>query len=345
MNGTHQRLGRVRGYGMSQFLFEYDRHPVTGWDIVRLTCRQQMSPRLTQIEIAPAMGCNLLSFRVDDHNYLVDLERGTSGEPQLLGTPILYPTPNRVRDARFTFRGRTFRFTANNGPNFIHGLVRDKIWSMGEPALSRNSASITGRYRLEPGGDAYALFPIRNSLEVIFTLRPGGLGLRFAVHNEDESSDLPFGLAIHPYFRIIGDRRDVRLQVPAERAMEAVDLLPTGRLVSLEGSPGDLREPRPLSELDLDDVYWGLSPSRPQVIYYDRLRKRLVLSASEMFTHSVVYTPPDRGYFCVESQSCSTDAHNLYARGLEAEAHLIILRPGESTTGWIDMDLRDQDRA
>lgn len=329
---------------MSDYQFEYDRHPMTGWDVARLTCSQPEPPTLTQIAIAPTQGCNLLSFRVEGHDYLVDLAEGP-GEPRLLGTPILYPTPNRVRDGRFRFDGRTFSFPPNNGPNFIHGLVRDRTWTLDEPALSWEGASLTGRYRFEPGAEPYALFPIRNSLEVTFTLRPGGVRLQFAVHNEDDSARLPFGLAIHPYFRIIGGRGDVRLQVPAEKWMEAVDLLPTGRLVDLDGSDLDLREGRPLSELDLDDVYWGLSPSRPQVIYYDALGKELRLEASELFTHSVVYTPPGEGHFCVENQSCSTDAHNLHALGFREAARLSILEPGESLAAWVDISLHDQDAA
>jgi len=60
---------------------------------------------------------------VDGHEYLVDIDR-TGAAPSILGTPVLYPMPNRVRDGVFTFGGRTFTFAPNNGPNYIHGLVQ-----------------------------------------------------------------------------------------------------------------------------------------------------------------------------------------------------------------------------
>lgn len=327
---------------MSKHSYEQVPHPVTGWGLARLTCRGSAGePALTQIDVCPEQGCNLLSFRVDDRDYLVDLGRDADG-PRLLGTPILYPTPNRVRDSVFTYGGRTFTFQPNNGPNFIHGLVRDRVWQVDPPVLEGQRPSLTARFRMAPGDEAYDLFPIRNSLEVTFTLRPGGLRLQFTVRNEDDASTLPFGLAIHPYFPVIGARADVRLQVPAKAHMEAIDLLPTGQLEPLDGSPYDLRSPRSLEGLDIDDVYWGLTSGAPQTIFYDAIGKKLTLTASDLFTHSVVFTPAGQPFFCIENQSCSTDAHNLYAKGLQEAAHLTILEPGAVHTSWVDLALADQ---
>jgi len=168
------------------------------------------------------------------------------------------------------------------------------------------------------------------------------LTLAFRVRNRDERWRLPFGLAIHPYFRIIGPRESIRLQVPVKRLMEASEKMPTGRLIKLAGGPADLSEPRSLSDLDLDNVFWGADPDHPQVIYYDQIGKKLTLRASDLFTHCVVYTPAGSPFFCIENQSCSTDAHNLYARGLEEAAHLTVLDPGESLTASIEIAVGEQ---
>jgi len=48
----------------------------------------------------------------------------------------------------------------------------------------------------------------------------------------------------------------------------------------------------------------------------------------------VVYTQQP-AFFCVENQTCSTDAHNLYARGLKDISHLLTVRPGSKDTGWV----------
>ena len=323
---------------MSPYTYRYERHHATGWNVLHLFYEGAAPHERTHVALVPEMGANLLAFDVGEHAFIVEGDR-TNGRFALLGTPILYPTPNRVRGARFTFDGREFTFPPNNGRNFIHGLVRERPWECDTPHIGDESIRVTARYRFLPGDEAFALFPIRNTLEVTFTVRPRTVRFDFTIYNEDTSQRLPFGLALHPYFAILGDRSQVRIQVPAQRWMEAEDLLPTGRLLPLEEGPADLRKPTSLEALNLDDVFWGLTSQAPQIISYEAIGVRLVLSASEHFTHSVIYTPKGRPFFCIENQTCSTDAHNLYARGLEREAHLMILNPGEAMAAWVQYTL------
>jgi aldose 1-epimerase len=320
---------------MNPFSYRPSQHPDTDWRTIRLSYADDSGER-AEAEVAPEAGSNLVTLRIDGQDYIYSRPTGSP----FRGTPMLYPTPNRVRDAQFTFGGRTFCFTPNNGPNFIHGLVRDQPWACDEPRVTAEGASVTTRIAFEPGKAIYELFPIRNTLELTFTFSPRAVRLDFCVQNQD-SQPLPFGLAIHPYFPVIGPRENVRLQVPAKRWMEAVNLLPTGRLVDLAEGPADLRQPQRLSALSLDDVFWGLAPDKPQVIYYDGIGKKVTLTASELFTHSVVYTPQGRPYFCIENQSCSTDAHNLHARGLVEEAHLTVLEPGQRLAAWVEIGVSE----
>lgn len=324
---------------MPSFSYRREQHPEAHIEVLHL-CWQGASPaESASISLAPEMGSNLLSLAIGGQEYLVAGDP-SGGAWQVLGTPILYPMPNRVRDGQFSFDGRDYVFPPNNGPNFIHGLVRDRPWACDAPRLGEDRISVTTRFRFEPASPAYALFPIRNTLELTYTLRPDAVRLDFTVFNEDQGLRLPFGLAIHPYFAIIGEREQVRIQSPARYWMEAVHLLPTGRLLDISDGPADLRRPTPLSALALDDVFCGLSSQTPQVIYYDAIGTRLLLRASDLFTHSVIYTPPGRPFFCIENQSCSTDAHNLYAQGLQEAAHLTILEPGQACSAWIELTVR-----
>jgi aldose 1-epimerase len=326
---------------MAECTYSYDSYPETGWRVVTLTCPGAGPDEQTSASFSPDLGSNLFSFSVGGTEYLYPAS-DARGRTMLLGTPILYPTPNRVRDARMTFEGRTFEFEANNNGNFLHGLVRGIPWECDEPVASGDSISVATRIRFEPGTEIYDRFPIRNTLELVYTLRPSQISMVFTVRNEDDSERLPFGLAIHPFFQIIGERSAVRLLVPVEKWMEADNLLPSGRLLDLEQGPADLRTPTPLSELNLDDVFYGLDRGKPQVIYYDALGKALTLTADDFYTHTVVFTPPPSPFFCVENQSCSTDAHNLHAAGFTEAAHLAILEPGESHTSSIEFTVSDQ---
>ena len=118
--------------------------------------------------------------------------------------------------------------------------------------------------------------------------------------------------------------------------MEATkDLLPTGKLEPVEGTGWSLLELRPVSELRLDDVYYGATPESMVRVIYSSIGLQIQQKASSDFTHVVVYTP-DRDYFCIENQTCSTDAHNLYSRGYKKESHLQIVEPGKKTGGYVE---------
>ncbi|MBW7998100.1 MAG: aldose 1-epimerase, partial [Candidatus Glassbacteria bacterium] len=161
-----------------------------------------------------------------------------------------------------------------------------------------------------------------------------GLKVQYRVENKGELT-LPYGIALHPYFNFLGPRESAYLCVPARAHMEAVNLMPTGKLESLEGMPYDITSPTPVAELVLDDVYWGMRPGQPARIEYRQTGIRVELAASAEFTHMVVYIQPQNNFFCVENQTCSTDAHNLHAAGLVEESHLLFAAPGETSGGWI----------
>jgi aldose 1-epimerase len=63
---------------------------------------------------------------------------------------------------------------------------------------------------------------------------------------------------------------------------------------------------------------------------------QLQISATDDFTHAVIFTlGGDEPSFCLEHQTCSTDAINLHNQGPERKemAHLLEVRPGEMAQG------------
>jgi aldose 1-epimerase len=323
------------------FSWSEARDTATGWTVWRLSYYHSDEARKSQsVRICPETGANLFSYEFGGKELLHSpgqlgaLQKGGGG------TPILYPTPNRVRDGRFTFEGRDFSFS-DDGRTTLHGLVLRIPWRSANPVFDGTAPNVKAvSIRLwvdfEPGMAHFDRFPIRHRLELTYRLEATGITARFAVFNLD-SERLPFGIALHPYFNILGLRAETFVQVPAEKKMEATpDLLPTGALLALDGASFDLRQPRALSELSLDDVFWGMRPDRPAGYEARDLGLRVSLPASEDFTHMVVYTPAGRPFFCLENQTCSTDAHNLHARGLTDESNLLIVEPGSSWTGWVE---------
>jgi aldose 1-epimerase len=312
-----------------------EEQPGVAWKAVILRYEDPRRPELSlEAKIAPEVGGNLYSLRLGQDELLVQPEKLADLGQMRAGTPILFPTPNRVRDAKLSFEGRELTFEANNGKNFIHGLVRKRPWRADAPRVTGAGVAVDVSIDWDDQQPDFARFPIKHRLTVTYTLGRGGLRIAYVVENRD-AGRLPFGFALHPWFPVPGKREDVLLTIPAAVRMEAVDKLPTGKLLPVDGNY-DLRKPTPLTKLDLDDVYLGLAPTKAPAFEWRDRKIRVTLGGSKEFTHVVVFTPPDRPVFCVENQTSSTDAHNLWDKGLRRESHLQIVAPGKRATGWVD---------
>ena len=300
----------------------------TGWRIFKLQLGS------TVVRVAPQAGCNVFSIQVDDVEYLRvpdDLQRlrGVSH-----GNPILYPTPNRIRGAKFQYAGETYEFPPNGRGNFIHGLVHSAAWEVQRFSLDGDVAEIICELKFAAGSERFDLFPFLHTLRLSITVREASVRWTYEVDNTGDRP-VPFGIAFHPYFVYQGERAQAYLQVPATRLMESVQQLPTGKLLELAGNPLDARQPVSLADFVIDDVYFGMTPSKPAKIDFRDVRRRVTLAASADFTHLVVFTPR-RPFFCVENQTCSTDAHNLAAQGKNDIAHLQVCPPGKTVSGWAE---------
>jgi len=305
----------------------------TGWTIHQATAGN------TVALVAPDAGCNLYSIKIDGREILKTPKSLKDLRGFMYGNPICYPTPNRVAKAEFTFEGQTFKFPANNGTNFLHGLVHSAPWEHVSSQVDGAKETVTMNFQLvfKEGTEWYQLFPLAHTLKMTIVVGAGSVGFHYTVDNTAGTKAVPFGLCFHPWFLYLGERRHTYLHVPASHVFEVSDptptgLIPTGKLLELKGNPHDLSEPRSLQDFVIDDVFFGMTPDKTAVIDYRDVKLKLSLPATADFTHMVVYTP-NEPWFCVENQTCSTDAHNLHARGLTKEAHLLIVPPGKTHTG------------
>jgi aldose 1-epimerase len=325
------------------FSHTVDHDQGTGWSLITLRYRDPKEFRNhLEVRIAPEAGANLHSMRIGETELLVVPKKLSDLRGFQYGVPVLYPTPNLVQNSQFVFDGRAFKFIPNEGLHFLHGLVHSLSWQAAVPWSDSTGAGLVASLDWNQAQPDFPLFPIVHRLSLSFHLHSTGVKFEFTVENRDDKR-LPFGFALHPWFRVLGSRAKTWLQVPAQKHMEAIDLFPTGNLTGLESSALDLRHPVSLESLDLDDVYWGMSAHQPAGYTARDEKIKLSLTGSAEFTHMVVYTPKGSPFFCMENQTCSTDAHNLFSRGFEKEAHLLIAEKGELLTGWVRVEVRRLD--
>ncbi len=296
----------------------------------------------TIVKVAPNAGFNAFSMIVDD----VELFHQAAKVKQIpgvhCGNPILYPTPNRVRDGGFVYEGKAYRFQPAGQGNHIHGLVNRLPWEVTEVAADSTGASITASVHFVKGSEPFRLFPFPHSLKMTIRVEASRVRWTYVVDNQKGNRGVPFGIGFHPYFRDLNNRDSTRLTIPASHLLESVNKLPTGNLLNLDGHRLDARSGVRLDGYRADHVFVGMTPNAPATIEFSKARKRLSLHTSKEFTHVVVWTP-DRPFFSVENQTCATDAHNLAAGGMNDVAHLQICPAGKSLTGYVEYEVQNME--
>jgi aldose 1-epimerase len=161
---------------------------------------------------------------------------------------------NRIAKGTFTLDGQTYPLVTNNGPNHLHGGTKgfDKVlWNVQEsPAADGESLVLTYTSKdMEEG------YPGNLDVKVTYTLtNDNKLKIEYAA-----TTDKPtiVNLTNHSYFNLTGMKRDIldhEISIKADSLVE-VDgtLIPTGKLISVEGTPFDFRKMRPIGE-QIDDI-------------------------------------------------------------------------------------------
>lgn len=162
---------------------------------------------------------------------------------------------NRIAGARFSLHGKEFQLAANNGPNHLHGGLEGfdrKIWKA-QPFESHDSVGLHFELESPDGEEGY---PGNLRIEASYTLSSDArIEIDFQARCDQ---DTIIGLTQHAYFNLRGRGQetvlDHLLQLKASRYLPVDGLLiPTGEAASVEKSPFDFREIKPIGR-DLEKV-------------------------------------------------------------------------------------------
>lgn len=258
-------------------------------------------------------------------------------EPARHGIPILFPFPNRIEAGHYTFQGTTYEIPHPGKPHANHGFALDSEWEVREYVPSGEAPTIEGVFHISKHAPArLSCWPADGELIVRYTLYQSGLECRATIVGRGPGA-FPFGLGFHPYFVLPfhpeGDPQNTLIRVPAARRWQLEQNLPTGAL-QLPSAQEQLSEGQPRAALHLDDVYTDLDFSQGSctcALLDLSLQEGVLLSMEPGYREVVVYTPPHLPeVIAVEPYTCTTNAINLQARGLDAG--LRVLAPGESAS-------------
>lgn len=313
--------------------FDYKKFERKGLEIVSLYYVDEENGEKKEIWVSPGHGMNLCRYKANGLT-IVDFDPDEVRE-SFSGNPLLYPTPNRVSGGVFSYNGKQYPQMKNGKPVRVHGLVYNEPFDNIEVTKTCDSISISGNLCFNETNHLYQSFPFRHNLKITYTLDRSGVCFGYEIQSHELEERIPFGIAIHPFFSKIDGESGTVIRAPfAYTYKTSEDLMPTGELLPSEGET-DLTDYRAVGALDLDTVFTGNINNEPASIIYSKTGLKVTLKCSEDFTHIVINTPKGKPYFCMENQTCATNAHNLYDQGRRDISGLKFVEPNSLASGFV----------
>jgi aldose 1-epimerase len=264
-----------------------------------------------RVEVLPEAGASVVSCQIRCRAGWVPLMRPTppaalaERRSSAMASYLLVPYSNRIKDATFTFRGRTYRLRPDTSDGHaIHGDVRRRPWDV----VAQDGAEI--RLHLDARRLPDLNFPFAFTSTVHYALRGDCFDSELAVTNV-ASEPMPAGLGFHPYFNrtlVAGD--EVTLEARVDGVYAA--LVPTAPAEPLPPAY-DFSQGRGIGDLALDHCFAGWAGSAR--LRWPRAGVEVVVKGSPVLTHLVIYTPAGEPFFAVEPVSHANNGFNLFAAG------------------------------
>jgi aldose 1-epimerase len=244
---------------------------------------------------------------------------------------VLAPWPNRLGDGRYEWRGVQAQAPLDEPAlgNAIHGLVRWLPWRL--EAGAQNVVALGCTIWPTPA------YPWSVQLRCEYRLRRDGLVVSTRATCAGDAA-APFGVGFHPYLRAGTERiDDAALVLPAGRRL-ALDArsLPTGEVLSVEGTELDFTAGRLIGTTQLDTAFTDLHRGADGIARAslgDPVSGRGVeLWMDEGFRYLMCFTAdtvePERRRraVAIEPMTCPPDA-------FRSGTDLIVLEPGETWEG------------
>ncbi len=246
---------------------------------------------------------------------------------------VLIPFPGRVGGGKYVFEGQTHLMDCNDkdGPNAIHGFLRLIEWEI----TDQSEQSISFMTWMDP--DDHKGYPFSICAAITYILDGNGMRCNFSIENIGENH-APVAEGFHPYFTVGSELINSNvLQIPMESILEFENLIPTGKILAIDGTEYDFRQPRPILDTQLNTCFVqpipdtdGLVRVHLQSVEDDR---KVSIWMDSSFNSVVIYSGdplPEshrRKSLAIEPMTCASDSFN------HPEWGLVNLAPGDSFTG------------
>lgn len=163
---------------------------------------------------------------------------------------------NRIDKGQFTLEGKNYSLAVNNGPNHLHGglIGYDRRLWMGETVEEDVKVGVKLTL-LSP--DMEEGYPGNLKVTCTYTLNNNNeLNIEYTAETDQTTI---VNLTNHTYFNLTGGKKNIlshELELPAKTYTDSVDAIPTGEIVSVEGTPNNFLVKKKLG-LDIAELPTG----------------------------------------------------------------------------------------
>lgn len=299
-----------------------------------------LSNGLQTVQIC-TLGGTVLQLQLNDSQSSYELLDGykTIAEVQqhdaYKGT-ILFPFPNRTKDGKYTFNGKSYQFPVNEKErnNALHGTLFQQNLSVKNIDCQSQEANIT----LTHSSNGTEFYPFPHTITLTYTLREGEFVITPTITNTG-STDMPFGWGWHPYFKVQQGKKvddySLFFEATAQLATDA-QMIPTSRQkLPTAFQNGNIT----LQKLNLDTCF-VLQPEAESIavtsFYCEENEYQMNIWQKNddlQLNYLQIYTPPHRQSIAIEPQTCPADA-------LNSGENLITLAPNATWSTQLGVELQ-----
>ncbi|MGM0620260.1 MAG: aldose epimerase family protein [Bacteroidota bacterium] len=163
---------------------------------------------------------------------------------------------NRIAKGHLPIDGKVYQMAINNGPNHLHGGntgFDKRLWEA-RTFETENTVGVELSY-LSPHLEEN--YPGNLKVKCIYSLNNNN---EFTIEYFAETDQTTVvNLTNHTYFNLTGGKENIlnhELKLSAEKMTEMVEQIPTGKIISVEGTPFDFSKPKKIAD-DLDQLPTG----------------------------------------------------------------------------------------
>ncbi|WP_437184963.1 aldose epimerase family protein [Planctomicrobium sp. SH668] len=150
---------------------------------------------------------------------------------------------NRIGKGQFSLDGKSYQLALNNGPNHLHGGEKGLTHRQFQSSADENSVQFSTFS--EDGEDGY---PGAVIISVTYRLEGATLSIEYAATTDAKTV---INLTNHTYWNLAGAGSVLGfdVEINAGTVLEIDDnVLPTGKILEVAGTPFDFRKPHPIGE-------------------------------------------------------------------------------------------------